>query len=83
MRSSNSERNPSDPQHQPRRKRSQSAFFRATTKQVPAEAMTPIEPGRVGAKKPVHARFEVGARGLKHEVELIGHETVSVHLFTP
>ena len=42
--------------------------------------MAPIEPAGVCPQKPLHAGDQVGVGRLDHQVKMIGHQTIGMHL---
>lgn len=54
--------------------------FVAAAEEVAEIAVPAIESGGVGAQQPFHARHEVGARSFHHEMKVVAHQTISVHL---
>lgn len=51
-----------------------------TTEEVAEERVAPVKPGGVGAQEPLHPGHQVGSRRFHHEMEVIGHETIGMHL---
>ena len=42
--------------------------------------MTPVKALRISAQKPLHPIDQIGLSGFHHEMKMIAHQTVSVHL---
>ena len=51
-----------------------------STEEVPNDLVAMIEPGGVGAQKPLHASDQVGAGGFQYKMEVILHEHIGMHL---
>jgi hypothetical protein len=49
---------------------------------MPEELVPGLEADRVGAQQPCHASHQVGLGGCNHQMEVIGHEAISVNLKT-
>jgi hypothetical protein len=54
--------------------------FVTSAKDVAEEFVAVVEANGVGAEKPAHAFDQVRFRRLRHQVKMISHETVGVHL---
>ena len=42
--------------------------------------MSPVEPAGVSAQKPFHSCDQIGLRRLNHQMKMIGHQTIRMHL---
>src|SRR5208283_2220424 len=51
-----------------------------SAEQMPEELMPAIEPSRVSAEEPFHARHQVWLRCLGHQVKVISHQAIGVDL---
>jgi len=51
-----------------------------TGKQMPALLVPDIEPLGVNTQKPFHPRHKIGLRRLKHQMKMIPHQTIRMHL---
>ena len=51
-----------------------------STEEVPNDLVAMIEPGGVGAQKPLHASDQIGTGCFQHEVKMIGHEHEGMNL---
>src|SRR5215204_3077663 len=54
--------------------------FVTSAEEMPGELMPPIEATRIRAQEPFHSRHEIGLRRFHHEMKVVGHETISMHL---
>ncbi len=54
--------------------------FVTTGKEMPTQAMPPIEAHGVSAQKPLHPRHQIRPRRFHHQVEMIPHKAIGVHL---
>jgi hypothetical protein len=52
--------------------------FVAPVEKMPRELVTAVEPDGVSAQKPAPPLYEIGLRRLDDEVEVIGHEAISM-----
>jgi len=49
-------------------------------KDMPRRFMAAIQPNRVGAQQPMHAIGQIRMRGFDHQVKMIAHQTIGMHL---
>src|SRR6266542_279384 len=54
----------------------------AAAEQMPEELVPAIEPAGVSDQKPFHARHQIGLRRLNHQMKMIWHQTIRLHLPT-
>src|SRR5437867_13385698 len=44
------------------------------------ELVAPVKTGSIGAQKPFHAGHQVGLWSFEHQMKMIGHHAISMHL---
>src|SRR5208337_906095 len=44
------------------------------------DLVPPVEPGRVGAQQPLHARDQIGLRRFHNQMKMVAHQTPGMHL---
>ena len=54
--------------------------FVAPAEKMAEEFVAAVEPGGVGAEKPLHAGHKVRARGFRHEMKMIVHQAIGMNL---
>ena len=47
---------------------------------MPKEFVPAVEPTGVGAQEPLHPSHQVGVGSLDHEVKMVGHQAIGMHL---
>src|SRR5437867_10964442 len=54
--------------------------FVATAEQMAKELVATVKTGSIRAQKPFHAGHQVGLWGFEHQMKMIGHQAISMHL---
>lgn len=44
------------------------------------QRVPPVEPGGVNTQKPFHSPDQIGLRRFDHQMKMIGHQTIRMHL---
>ena len=51
-----------------------------SAEQMPKQLVPPVESSRVSPQKPLHTRHQIGLGGFHHQMKVVGHQTIRMHL---